>query len=66
MKFEDLPVGEIFQFNFEKGSKWVYEKVSEDTMKTIGSPNMEKTIIGSTYTAGPNLTISEVHIIPAC
>lgn len=66
MEFAELKIGEVFQFDFEKGSKWVYEKYTEDLIKTVGVPKTETKAMGKIYEMTELLLEEDCHIIPVC
>lgn len=68
MKFAELKIGEVFQFEFDRrfGLKWVYEKISNDLIKAVGTPNTESSEWGRLHEITEILLTTDCYIIPGC
>lgn len=68
MKFAELKIGEVFQFDFDRKNKakWVYEKISEAMVKTVGTCKAEQNTLGQLFEISELLLKADCHIIPGC
>lgn len=65
MTLKELKIGEIFQFEFDKGTKWVYKKIDQEYAKLVNAPNTEKGLIGTNCPLHRCYEYT-VKIIPGC
>lgn len=66
MTFNNLKLGELFQFDFDKGTKWAYKKTNTNEVECIGAPNTEKGCLNRRVKLVRNSIYAKVKIIPGC